>query len=85
MSYDQANTYTKVDIEDVKPADLVFYHNGERISHVALYIGDNKVIHASNRKDGIKISEWTYRKPYKVVRILEEERNSEKDGDSKQN
>lgn len=85
VSYDQANTYTKVDIEDVKPADLVFYHNGERISHVALYIGDNKVIHASNRKDGIKISEWTYRKPYKVVRILEEERNSEKDEGSKQN
>lgn len=73
VACDQANTYKEVDIEDVKPADLVFYHNGYRVSHVAMYIGDNKVLHASNPKDGIKISEWTYRKPYKVVRLLKEE------------
>ena len=84
VACDQANTYKEVDIEDVKPADLVFYHNGYKISHVAFYIGDNKVLHASNPKDGIKISEWTYRKPYRVIRLLKEEEGEKKD-ENKQN
>ena len=79
VACDQANTYKEISIEDVRPADLVFYHNGYKISHVALYIGDNKVLHASNPRDGIKISDWTYRKPYKVVRLLKEEEGDNKD------
>lgn len=30
--------------------DLVFFKKGKNISHVAIYIGDNKIIHASSKK-----------------------------------
>lgn len=48
----------------LKVGDLVFYGNSRNsVNHVAMYIGNGKVIHASNRKDGIKISNMNYRKP----------------------
>jgi hypothetical protein len=39
---------------DLQPGDLVFFYRP--ISHVAIYIGDGKVVHASNRRDPVKIS-----------------------------
>lgn len=55
--------------------DVVLYtkinaDHAESPDHSAIYIGDGKVIHASNKKEGVKISEIDYRSPYKVVRIL---------------
>lgn len=42
---------------DLQKGDLVFYgYNDGRARHVAIYIGDNKVIHESVPKDGVKIS-----------------------------
>lgn len=38
-------------LKKARPGDLICY-NG----HVAIYMGKNRVIHASNRKDGIKIT-----------------------------
>ncbi|MCH5249390.1 MAG: C40 family peptidase [Lachnospiraceae bacterium] len=66
----QANCGTKISLSEAKPGDLVFYGNGKRINHVAIYIGGGQVIHASSPKTGIKISNATYRTPIKVVRIL---------------
>jgi cell wall-associated NlpC family hydrolase len=45
---------TPVAKADLRPGDLVFFYRP--ISHVAIYIGDGKVVHASNRKDPVKIS-----------------------------
>jgi cell wall-associated NlpC family hydrolase len=60
-----------VDISDRQPGDLIFYTNSSgNVNHVALYIGNNKVVHASNQREGIKISTYNYRTPYKVRRIL---------------
>jgi cell wall-associated NlpC family hydrolase len=39
---------------DLQPGDLVFFY--QPVSHVAIYIGDGKVVHASNRRDPVKIS-----------------------------
>lgn len=51
--------------------DLIFYTNsGGTINHVALYIGGGRVCHASNARDGIKISTWNYRTPAKIVNVL---------------
>jgi len=47
---------------------LFFYGSG-RVSHVALYIGNGQIIHASNERDGIKISSAYYRKPLKIGRV----------------
>ena len=58
-------------LSDAKPGDLLFYSNGTRINHVALYMGNNKVIHASNPKDGIKTtSPANYRTIAKIRRVI---------------
>lgn len=49
--------------------DLFFYGSGS-VSHVALYIGNGQIIHASNHRDGIKISSAYYRKPIKIGRVM---------------
>lgn len=55
---------------DAQPGDLFFYGSGGRINHVAIYIGGGRVVHASNRRDGIKISNAFYRTPICVVSYL---------------
>lgn len=71
-SRSQASSGTKISQSNLKPGDLVFYGNNSSgyINHVAIYIGNNKVIHASNKRDGIKISNVNYRKPIKCVRYI---------------
>ena len=69
-SRSQANSGTKISTSQLKPGDLVFYGNGSYINHVAIFIGNGKIIHASNRRDGIKISNLYYRKPIKCVRYI---------------
>lgn len=72
VSREQATSGKTISKSDLKPGDLVFYGNNSTgyINHVAIYIGNNKVIHASNKRDGIKISNLTYRKPLKYVRYI---------------
>jgi len=73
VSYDQANSGTKIDASQLQTGDLVFYADSTgTVNHVALYIGDGQVIHASNERTGIKISNYNYRTPVKYVRVLEE-------------
>lgn len=63
-SREQANNGKSISLDNVKPGDLVFYKNGSTIGHVALYIGDGKVVHASCERVGITISNMYYRTPY---------------------
>jgi cell wall-associated NlpC family hydrolase len=39
----------------LQPGDLVFFYRP--VSHVGIYIGNGKVVHASNRKSPVKISD----------------------------
>ncbi len=66
----QAQLGTKVDYNSAQPGDLVFYAKNGRINHVAIYIGNGQVIHASSLKTGIKISSWNYRTPAGIRRYL---------------
>ena len=68
----QANCGTKISVSELQPGDLVFYAKGGTINHVAIYIGGGQVIHASSPKTGIKISNYNYRTPAKMVRILQD-------------
>ena len=54
-------------VSDPRPGDLFFYGSGG-VSHVAMYIGGGQIIHASNHRDGIKISNAYYRHPLKIGR-----------------
>lgn len=66
----QAGYGTKVSLSEAKPGDLVFYSSGGSINHVAMYIGNGQVIHASTKKTGIKISNVSYRSVKTVRRII---------------
>lgn len=66
----QANCGTRVSASEAKPGDLFFYGSGKSINHVAIYIGNGQIVHASNKKTGIKISNAFYRSPICVVRVL---------------
>ena len=66
----QYDASTKKDISQLEPGDLVFYGSGY-VDHVALYIGDGKIIHASNAATGIKISDYDYEKPAAVGTFME--------------
>lgn len=57
-TYSQVNTGTEIgSLADAQPGDLLFYHG---TGHVAIYIGDGKIVHASNHRDGIKVSQANY-------------------------
>ena len=68
----QANCGTTIKVSEAQPGDLIFYGKGKTINHVAMYIGGGKVIHASSPKTGIRISNVSYRTPFKAVRILQD-------------
>ena len=66
----QAQMGTKVSMSEIQPGDLVFYAKNGNINHVAIYIGNGQVIHASSPKTGIKISSVNYRTPAWARRFL---------------
>lgn len=66
----QANYGTRINSSAAKPGDLFFYGNGRSINHVALYIGNGQIVHASSARTGIKISNAFYRNPVCVVRLI---------------
>ena len=68
----QSGLGTTIKVSEAQPGDLIFYGNGRSINHVAIYIGGGQVIHASNPKTGIRISNVSYRSPVKAVRILQD-------------
>lgn len=70
-SRDQIYNGTNIGIYEVQPGDLLFYNNGgSTIGHVALYIGDGKIVHASTPKTGIVVSNAYYQTPCGATRIL---------------
>lgn len=66
----QAQLGSKVSMSEIQPGDLVFYAKNGSINHVAIYIGNGQVIHASSPKTGIKISSVNYRTPACARRYL---------------
>ena len=61
----QCSASEKKSVADIEAGDLVFYGEG-CIDHVALYIGDGKIVHASTAATGIKVSDYDYRTPAAV-------------------
>lgn len=55
-SYTQILNGTRISASELLPGDLVFYGFSGVISHVGMYIGDGKIIHASSPSTGIIIS-----------------------------
>lgn len=73
-AYSQIGDTKTVKMKNIKPGDLIFYGSSKRsCSHVALYIGNGKVVHASTERTGIVVSDYKYRKYVAVGRVLETE------------
>lgn len=65
-SYKLRKVGKKVSASDLQPGDIICYSG-----HVALYIGNGKIVHAANKKDGIKISNnYKYKKVITIRRVL---------------
>ncbi|NLK99750.1 MAG: SH3 domain-containing protein [Clostridiales bacterium] len=60
----------RVSMDKIQPGDLIFYRKNGVVNHVAMYIGNGKVIGAASRKEGIKIKNYNYRTPYKAVSYI---------------
>ena len=60
----------QVSADQMQPGDLLFYGSKSNINHVAMYIGDGKIVHASTERTGITISNWNYRNPVKIMSIM---------------
>ena len=50
---------TKVDRNDLRPGDFVFFQNTFRrgLSHVGIYVGDGQFVHAENESTGVVVSD----------------------------
>ncbi len=57
----QSKMGTAVDLDEVRPGDLIFYSDSTGVNHVTVYIGGGKVCHASTPTKGIIITNINYR------------------------
>ena len=71
----------KVERKDLKPGDLLFFNlKSRRVNHVAIYLGNDRFIHAPRRGKSVTID--TLKKPYwdknyvVAKRVLPKEQNT---------
>ncbi len=64
-SSQQRSAGTGVSYDEAQPGDLICYEG-----HVAIYIGNNLIVHASSSRTGIKISNAQYKTILSVRRII---------------
>ena len=66
----QSRMGRQVSSSEMRQGDIISYGSGKRINHVALYIGNGQIVHASTERTGIKVSRWNYRTPVRIVNVL---------------
>lgn len=62
---DRSQGYGVDGLENAQPGDIICYSG-----HVAIYIGNGQIVHASNSKTGIIVSNASYRKILAIRRIF---------------
>ncbi len=64
-SYAQSGVGKSVSYSEAQPGDIIYYGG-----HVAIYIGNGRIVHASTERTGIKTESATYRSIIKIRRIV---------------
>lgn len=62
---------TAVSWDEKQPGDLICYQVVNGVGHVAIYIGDNQIIHAGSSSTGISVRNADYRAVWGVRRIVQ--------------
>ncbi|CAB4879918.1 MAG: hypothetical protein F2793_06090 [Actinobacteria bacterium] len=57
LSYRQWDQTRRVPVSQIQPGDLVFYF-GRGAHHVAMYVGNGKMVSASNPDDGVELTDF---------------------------
>lgn len=74
VSGDQFHVGKKVDRKDLRVGDLLFFDTFKKgqISHVSIYIGNNKIVHSASRKVEVSDLNWYFAhyKYYGAKRVL---------------
>ncbi len=68
-----ASVGTEVPLEGLSAGDIIIYSSADgenKFFHAAVYDGSGRVIHASNMKTGIEISDYDYREISKAIRMI---------------
>lgn len=62
-----------ISYSEIQPGDIICYssNGGKSCTHVAFYIGDGKILHSANSRDGVKISSATYDDIYGVRNVID--------------
>lgn len=66
----QSTVGTTVSLNNLQPGDLLFYTYGGVVGHVAIYAGNNQVVHASSPSTGIIVSPMSYMSPAWAKRVI---------------
>lgn len=57
LSYTQWDQTRRVPVSEIQPGDLVFYF-GQGAHHVSIYVGNGKMVSASNPSDGVELIDF---------------------------
>jgi cell wall-associated NlpC family hydrolase len=57
LSYSQFDQTRRVPVSEIQPGDLVFYF-GSGAHHVGIYVGNGKMVSASNPSDGVELIDF---------------------------
>lgn len=66
----QAVNGRRISLDNMQAGDLIFYEKNGTINHVGIYIGNGKIISASSPEIGIRITNYNYRQPVRVVSYI---------------
>ena len=71
----QSQIGRSVSYDNMLPGDLIFYARDGVVYHVAMYAGNDKIVHSTSPKDGVVVANrndsWMKRNLYGVKRIIE--------------
>lgn len=60
VSYDQAQEGRKVSLDELRTGDLLFFTaRGLDIGHVAIYAGNNRILHTYSKEQGVHIEDFS--------------------------